>query len=87
MNKLAAATIILLVSAGSALAATVTNKESSVRVLVVTQGATKNQLVVGSGETVNFCNKGCFVTFPNGDREALTGSETVELSGGRISIK
>ena len=87
MNKLAAATIILLASAGSAFSASVVNQESSMKVLVVTEGATKNQLVVGAGQTISFCKNGCFVTFPNGDREALTGSETIELSGGKVTIK
>jgi hypothetical protein len=86
MNALATA-LILLASAGAAAAASVTNNESGVRVLVVTEGANKSQLVIRAGQTVHFCNRGCFVTFPNGDRQALMGSDAVELTDGKVIFK
>lgn len=87
MKKFAVAVLVTAVSAGAAFAASVKNDEASAQTLVVTEGSSKTELQVGAGETVEFCNSGCFVTFPNGDREALTGGETVEIKGGKISIK
>lgn len=87
MNKFAVAVLMSAVSIGSAFAASVTNSDTSAQTIVVTEGSSKSELQVGAGETVEFCSSGCFVTFANGDREALTGGETVEIKGGKVSIK
>ncbi|MBB3234043.1 hypothetical protein [Phyllobacterium endophyticum] len=87
MNKFAWAALLTIISAQPSFAASVKNDESSAQTIVVTEGSSKTELQVGPGETVEFCNGGCFVTFPNGDREALTGGETVEIKGGKVSIK
>jgi len=86
MKRYATAFLLAVVGAGPAFAASAVNKDSEPRTLVVTEGSTKNDLVVGPGETVDFCPSGCFVTFPNGDRQALTGSETIEITGGKARI-
>lgn len=70
-----------------AAAATVTNSDGSAQTIVVTEGASKQELVIAPGDTVSFCPSGCFVTMPNGDREALSGSEAVTISGGQAKIK
>ncbi|MEJ5019730.1 hypothetical protein WH297_08255 [Ochrobactrum vermis] len=72
---------------GSAYAAQISNKESAPQTIVVTEGASKREMIVAPGENVEFCASGCFVTFPNGDREALTGDETITLSGGKATLK
>ena len=72
---------------GVASAASVINRDGEPVTLLVTEGSDKVELSVGPGETVEFCAGGCFMTLPNGDREVLTGSETVEISGGAASIK
>lgn len=87
MNKFVVAAFMSVVCAGSAFAASVTNADTSAQTIVVTEGSSKTQLQVDAGETVEFCSNGCFVTFANGDREALTGAETVEIKGGKVSIK
>lgn len=87
MNKFAVALLISIISVGSAFAASVTNGDASAQTIVVTEGSSKTQLQVGAGETVDFCSSGCFVTFANGDREALTGAETIEIKNGKVSIK
>ena len=85
-KSLVAASAVLAVG-GSALAASVVNKDSEIRTLIVTQGSGKTKLALHAGETVEFCPNGCFVTWPNGDLEPLTGSETIEISGGIARIK
>ncbi|ODT07842.1 MAG: hypothetical protein ABS58_05140 [Mesorhizobium sp. SCN 65-20] len=84
---LVAAGALLLASSGAAHAASAVNLDSEPRTLIVTEGGSKSELALAAGETVEFCPNGCFVTMPNGDREALTGSETVEISGGVARIK
>lgn len=63
-------------------AASVVNMDSEPRTIVVTDGSGQSEMVVAAGETIEFCQNGCFVTMPNGDRAALTGSETIEISNG-----
>ena len=87
MRKFCAATVMLAAVGGQAHAASAVNLDSEPRTLIVTEGGNKSELAVGAGETVEFCPSGCFVTMPNGDREALTGSETIEISGGDAKIK
>jgi hypothetical protein len=79
--------VALLAAGGSAVAANAVNKDAETRTLIVTEAAGKTELPLAAGETVEFCQNGCFVTLPNGDIEALTGSETVEISGGVARIK
>ena len=87
MWKSLVAAVALAAAIGSAHAASAVNKDAETRTLVVTEGGSKTDLALAGGETVEFCPNGCFVTLPNGDLEALTGSETVEISGGVARIK
>ncbi|WP_378950333.1 hypothetical protein [Mesorhizobium sp. ANAO-SY3R2] len=88
MNRfLVASGALILAMSGAAFAASAVNRDSEPRTLIVTEGGSKSELAIAAGETVEFCSSGCFVTLPNGDREALSGSETVEISGGSARIK
>lgn len=88
MNRfLVAAGVLFLAMPGAALAASAVNRDAEPRTLIVTEGGSKTELAIAAGETVEFCASGCFVTMPNGDREVLTGTETVEISGGNARIK
>ncbi|MCF7672534.1 hypothetical protein KQ944_12915 [Bacillus subtilis] len=72
----------ILAGSVSALAASVLNSDSTAQTLVVTEGSSKQQVTVQPGEKVTICPSGCFVTFPNGDREALTGNEAITILNG-----
>ncbi|BCH24348.1 hypothetical protein MesoLjLc_40100 [Mesorhizobium sp. L-8-10] len=87
MKKYCLAFAALLAMDGHGMAASAVNLDSEPRTLVVTEGGNKTELALPAGQTVEFCPNGCFVTMPNGDREALTGSETIEISGGAARIK
>jgi hypothetical protein len=87
MKKFSTALIALMAMTSMASAASVINRDAEAQTLIVTEGADKAELIVGAGETLEFCAGGCFVTMPNGDRQALTGSETVEIAGGTATIK
>lgn len=79
--------VALVLGIGLANAATVTNKDGAAIMIVVTEGGQKTEIGIESGQSVSVCAGGCFVTMPNGDRETLSGGETVEITGGKASIK
>lgn len=87
MRKSLVAVLALLAMNGNVFAASVVNKDAEVRILIVTERGDKVQLAVHAGETVEFCVNGCFVDWPNGDLEALSGSEMIEISGGVARIQ
>jgi hypothetical protein len=87
MWKSLIAAAALVAASQVSLAATAVNNDKEPRTLIVTEGGGKTELSLAAGETVEFCANGCFVTLPNGDLEALTGSETVTISNGVARIK
>jgi hypothetical protein len=87
MKRVSVAVIAMLAATGAASSASLTNKDADNHTVVVTEGGVKNELAIASGETVTFCNGGCFLTLPNGDRAALAGPETVEIVNGQAVIK
>jgi hypothetical protein len=87
MKSFIAATLALLAVTSPVLAASAVNNDSEVRTLVVTEGSKQEELAIAPGQTVQFCFSSCFVTMPDGDRFALSGTEVIEISGGRARIK
>ena len=87
LKRIVATVVLFAAPAGSAFAASAVNLDSEPRTLIVTEGGTRTELALAGGETVEFCPSGCFVTMPNGDLEALTGAETIEISGGVARIR
>ena len=87
MKKVMLTLSVLAMTAGSAFAASVTNKDADVQVLVVTEEGAQREVAVDAGAKVEICPAGCFITMPSGDRETLSGSEVVEIVGGSAVIK
>lgn len=87
MKKFLLALAALVATSAHGMAASAVNLDSEPRTLIVTEGGDKSEIAIGAGETIQFCPSGCFVTMPNGDREALNGSETIEISGGVGKIR
>jgi hypothetical protein len=85
MKKLIVTLAAVLAMPGAANAASIINRDGAPVTVIVTEGADQVNLDIGSGETVEFCAGGCFITF-NGDRQVLTGAETVEISGNALTI-
>jgi hypothetical protein len=83
MKRFMIAATTLIAAQGGALAASVTNLDAVEHVLVVTEGGTQTEIPIAPGQTIEFCLEGCFVQMPNGDREALTGTETLEIEASR----
>ena len=69
-------------SVAFASAATVKNLDGESHTLVVSEGGSQSEVSVGAGETIDICPDGCFITLPNGDRQVLTGTDTLEIEGG-----
>lgn len=74
------------IAAWGASAAEIENLGSRPVSLPVTEGGKRAEISLGSGEKAEFCVSGCFVTFPNGDMEALAGDERVEVFDGKFRI-
>jgi hypothetical protein len=87
MNRVSVAIIAMLAATGAASGASLTNSDADSHTVIVTEGGVKNELAIASGETVTFCNGGCFLTLPNGDRAALAGGEVVEIVNGQAVIE
>ncbi len=79
-------TTLGLLGTSLAQAATLENKDSDTQTVTVTEDGVRNELAVATGEVITFCNDGCFITMPNGDRAALSGSESVQIVGGAAII-
>ncbi|MCU0830721.1 MAG: hypothetical protein MUC58_04245 [Rhizobiaceae bacterium] len=71
----------------SAHAATLVNLGDAPVTIVVTEDGQRNEVTAAPAETVQFCMAGCFVTLPSGERQALTGTETLEITGANVLIK
>jgi plastocyanin len=87
MKNVLLAAVALLAMGGTGNAASAVNLGTETVTIAVTEGGDRSELTIAPGETVEFCPNACFVTMPNGDREALTGSETIEISGGAAKIR
>jgi len=87
MRNLLAILIAASAAASPAHAATIINKDSQPYMLKITESGQQSEIGIAPGESVDVCSAGCFLTMPNGDRETLAGTETVEIVGGKASIK
>ena len=87
MNKVLFAIALMLAPTSGAFAATVVNKDAQAQVLIVTEGGNTLNVAVDAGGQAEICPAGCFVTMPSGDRETLSGSETIEIVNGSAIIK
>jgi hypothetical protein len=79
--------LVLGAFAHAANAATIINSDGEAYMLVVTESGQQTEIGVGAGETKQLCAGGCFLTLPNGDREALSGTETIEIKDGKANIR
>lgn len=68
-------------------AATIVNSDGKAYTLMLTESGQQSEIGIGPGESKQLCAGGCFLTFPNGDREALNGTETIEIKDGKASFR
>ena len=79
-----AATLVFCTTAD---AASLTNKDAKSHSLIVTENGVRSELAISVGETLSLCDDGCFLTFPNGERAVLAGSEAVSIVDGAYVIE
>lgn len=87
MKVIVAAILAISATSSVAGAATIINTDGQAYSLQITEGGAQSDVGIQAGETISACPSGCFITMPNGDRETLSGSETVEIVGGKAKIK
>ena len=90
MHRTGGAMVLLMAAAlatGPAAAASIVNTDAEPRTVVVTEGGSRMEMLLNPGEAAEICPNGCFITMPDGDRAALTGSETIEIAGGKGRIR
>lgn len=78
---------VAMVCSAGAMAAEAVNNGTEARTLLVTDQGSRLEIAVEPGQTVQFCDEGCFVTLPSGDRHALTGAERLEMTNDSVLIK
>jgi len=78
---------LTLATAGSGLAASVSNSGTSPIVLIVVEDGNRVEVSIDAGGSDSICPAGCFVTLPNGDRLGLAGGESVDIKDGVATIK
>ena len=85
--KVLAAGLSLALASTAADAATLTNRGDAAIVVIVTEDGQRSEIQVQAAQTLQFCLSGCFATFPNGERHALTGTETVEADASSVLVR
>ncbi len=76
----------LTAAAGSAYAASVSNKDAEAVTIVVTEDGERQEVEIAAGGQTQVCPAGCFVSFPAGGMLALTGNENVVVEKGEGKI-
>jgi len=79
--------IAAIAAATGADAASVTNKDATSQTIIVDDGGGRSAITIPAGESADFCANGCLVTFPDGESEALTGAEMIEITATSVSIR
>lgn len=87
MKAILLSAVVAAASAGVAHSASISNKDAQAYSLLMTESGVRSELTIGAGASVTACNSGCFIIMPNGDHEALTGNETVEIVNGKAVFK
>ncbi len=87
MKTVLIAIAVTLATASGTFAATVVNKDAEPQVLMITEDGSQSEIVVEAGGTAEICPGGCFLTMPSGDRETLSGSETIDIVNGAAVIR
>jgi methionine-rich copper-binding protein CopC len=82
MRRVLALPILYLAATSAVAAASATNSDPAPVTAMVTQTGERFEVTIAPGETIEFCRSGCYLMLPNGDRQALAGTETIEISGG-----
>lgn len=79
--------VVALLLATGADAASVINKDATSQTIVVDDGYGRSEISIPAGGSVDVCQNGCLITFPDGENQALTGAEIIEITATSVSIQ
>lgn len=68
--------------AGSASAMSITNQDGEERRIAITENGVRSERDISAGQTVQMCEQGCFITFPDGTLTAYQGDEKIVIRNG-----
>ena len=81
------ASLAALISGTSAMAASLTNYESSDQTVIITEGNNKTTVTLAPENMVDeICMQGCLLELPNGDEYEIAANEIASIEGGKIYI-
>jgi len=81
------AALAVVLAAPGADAASVINKDATSQTIVVDDGSGRSEISIPAGASVDVCQDGCLITFPDGENQALTGAEIVEITATSVSMQ
>lgn len=87
LSMIAVIVLSATMTVSAAQSATITNNDAEPASLAVTEAGNRFDVVIAPGSSEQVCNANCFVTFPNGDRIALEGTENIEIVKGSAVVK
>ncbi len=74
--------LIAIFVATPAFAVSITNQDGESRQITITENGARSEADIASNETVNVCEQGCFITFPDGTLTAYQGTESIVIRNG-----
>ena len=74
--------LLIMAFATPASAMSITNKDDENRLIVITESGTRSERNIASNESVQLCEQGCFITFPDGTLTAYQGDEKIAIRRG-----
>lgn len=74
--------LLIIVIATPVFGMSITNKDDESRLVIVTENGARSERTIASNETVQLCEQGCFITFPDGTLTAYQGDEKIAIRKG-----
>ncbi|EJF89019.1 hypothetical protein [Bartonella tamiae] len=81
------ASLLLLFTTIQTNAATLVNSDTETQTLIITEGSSRRDVLLKTDQKVDICSKGCFITFPNGDRFAIKAEDNISIIRGRARFQ
>jgi hypothetical protein len=85
MNKFATylcLSVVVALVASPAWSISITNQDGEVRRITITMNGERSEQDISVNETVELCEQGCFITFPDGTLTAYQGDEKIGIRNG-----
>lgn len=73
---------LFALAATPALSMSITNQDGETRRITITEDGERGEQDVSANETVQVCEQGCFITFPDGTLTAYQGNEEIVIRNG-----